>query len=233
MRRRYNGRLDATDFPRMNIDFARARETMVEQQVRPWDVLDARVLDTIATLPREAFVPQAVRTLAYADTALPLAHGETMMKPVLEGRTLQSLLPQSQESVLEIGTGSGYLTACLAHLSREVVSLERHPDLADAARARLSAQGIANAEVITADALAWTTDRSFDAICVTGAVDRIPARFTDWLKPGGRLFVVRGRSPAMEAVLVHRDVNGLRTESLFETDLPYLAGAAPAPAFAL
>ncbi|HPW12380.1 MAG TPA: protein-L-isoaspartate O-methyltransferase [Thermomonas sp.] len=217
----------------MNIDFARARETMVEQQVRPWDVLDARVLDTIATLPREAFVPQAVRSLAYADTALPLAHGETMMKPVLEGRTLQSLLPQSQESVLEIGTGSGYLTACLAHLSREVVSLERHPDLADAARARLSAQGIANAEVITADALAWTTDRSFDAICVTGAVDRIPARFTDWLKPGGRLFVVRGRSPAMEAVLVHRDVNGLRTESLFETDLPYLAGAAPAPAFAL
>ena len=233
MRRRYNGRLDATDFSRMNIDFARARETMVEQQVRPWDVLDARVLDTIATLPREAFVPQAVRSLAYADTALPLAHGETMMKPVLEGRTLQSLLPQSQESVLEIGTGSGYLTACLAHLSREVVSLERHPDLADAARARLSAQGIANAEVITADALAWTTDRSFDAICVTGAVDRIPARFTDWLKPGGRLFVVRGRSPAMEAVLVHRDVNGLRTESLFETDLPYLAGAAPAPAFAL
>jgi|JI6StandDraft_1071083.scaffolds.fasta_scaffold11312_3 protein-L-isoaspartate(D-aspartate) O-methyltransferase len=233
MRRRYNGRLDATDFPRMNIDFARARETMVEQQVRPWDVLDARVLDTIATLPREAFVPQAVRSLAYADTALPLAHGETMMKPVVEGRTLQSLLPQSQESVLEIGTGSGYLTACLAHLSREVVSLERHPDLADAARARLSAQGIANAEVITADALAWTTDRSFDAICVTGAVDRIPARFTDWLKPGGRLFVVRGRSPAMEAVLVHRDVNGLRTESLFETDLPYLAGAAPAPAFAL
>ena len=233
MRRRYNGRLDATDFSRMNIDFARARETMVEQQVRPWDVLDARVLDTIATLPREAFVPQAVRSLAYADTALPLAHGETMMKPVLEGRTLQSLLPQSQESVLEIGTGSGYLTACLAHLSREVVSLERHPDLADAARARLSAQGIANAEVITADALAWTTDRSFDAICVTGAVDRIPARFTDWLKPGGRLFVVRGRSPAMEAVLLHRDVNGLRTESLFETDLPYLAGAAPAPAFAL
>ena len=233
MRRRYNGRLDATDFPRMNIDFARARETMVEQQVRPWDVLDARVLDTIATLPREAFVPQAVRSLAYADTALPLAHGETMMKPVLEGRTLQSLLAQPHESVLEIGTGSGYLTACLARLSREVVSLERHADLADAARARLSAQGIANADVITADAMAWTTDRSFDAICVTGAVDRIPARFTDWLKPGGRLFVVRGRSPAMEAVLVHRDVNGLRTESLFETDLPYLAGAAPAPAFAL
>ena len=233
MRRRYNGRLDATDFSHMNIDFARARETMVEQQVRPWDVLDARVLETIATLPREAFVPQAIRSLAYADTQLPLAHGEAMMKPVLEGRTLQSLLPQSHESVLEIGTGSGYLTACLARLCREVVSLERHADLADAARARLTAQGIANADVVAADAFAWTTDRTFDAICITGAVDSIPARFTDWLKPGSRLFVVRGRSPAMEAVLVHRDVNGLRTESLFETDLPYLAGAAPAPAFVL
>ena len=217
----------------MNFDFARARETMVEQQVRPWDVLDARVLETIAALPRERFVADALRNLAYADTELPLAHGETMMKPVLEGRTLQSLLPQAHESVLEIGTGSGYLTACLARLCREVVSLERHADLADAARARLTAQGIANADVVAADAFAWTTDRSFDAICITGAVDSIPARFTDWLKPGGRLFVVRGRSPAMEAVLVHRDVNGLRTESLFETDLPYLAGAAPAPAFVL
>ena len=233
MRRRYNGRLDATDFSRMNIDFARARETMVEQQVRPWDVLDARVLETIATLPREVFVADALRNLAYADTELPLGHGEAMMKPVLEGRTLQSLLPQSHESVLEIGTGSGYLTACLARLCREVVSLERHADLADAARARLTAQGIANADVVAADAFAWTTDRTFDAICITGAVDSIPARFTDWLKPGGRLFVVRGRSPAMEAVLVHRDVNGLRTESLFETDLPYLVGAAPAPAFVL
>ncbi|QNN70545.1 protein-L-isoaspartate O-methyltransferase family protein [Thermomonas carbonis] len=217
----------------MNIDFARARETMVEQQVRPWDVLDARVLETIATLPREAFVPQAVRSLAYADTELPLGHGETMMKPVLEGRTLQSLLPQAHESVLEIGTGSGYLTACLAHLCREVVSLEQHADLADAARARLAAQCIANADVVVADAFAWTTDRSFDAICITAAVERVPARFTDWLKPGGRLFVVRGRSPAMEAVLVHRDVNALRTDSLFETDLSYLAGAAPAPAFIL
>ena len=217
----------------MNFDFARARENMVEQQVRPWDVLDARVLETIATVPREAFVPEALRSLAYADTALPLAHGESMMKPVLEGRTLQSLLPQANESVLEIGTGSGYLTACLAWLAREVVSLEQHPDLAEAARARLSAQGVTNADVITSDVFAWTSDRSFDAICITGAMDHVPAHFTDWLKPGGRLFAVRGRSPAMEAVLIERGVNGLRTDSLFETDLPYLAGAAPAPAFVL
>ena len=126
----------------MTLDYAKARENMVEQQVRPWDVLDTRVLETIATLPREAFVPEALRALAYADTALPLGHGESMMKPVLEGRALQALLPQAGECVLEIGAGSGYLTACLATLAREVVGIERHADLAEAARARLAAQGL-------------------------------------------------------------------------------------------
>ena len=217
----------------MTLDYAKARENMVEQQVRPWDVLDPRVLDAIATLPREAFVPEALRALAYADTALPLGHGESMMKPVLEGRALQALLVGAEESVLEIGAGSGYLTACLATLAREVVSIERHADLAEAARARLAAQGIGNARIETADALSWDNAQQFDAICVTGAVDTLPARFLEWLKPGGRVFAVQGRSPAMEAVLVHRGVNGLRSESLFETDLPYLAGAAPQPEFTL
>lgn len=217
----------------MTLDYAKARETMVEQQVRPWDVLDARVLETIATVPREAFVPEALRALAYADTALPLGHGVTMMKPVLEGRALQALLPQADESVLEIGVGSGYLTACLARLAREVVGIELHADLAAAARARLSAQGHGNARVETADAFSWDNTQQFDAICVSGAVDALPARFLEWLKPDGRVFVVQGRSPAMEATLVHREVNGLRTESLFETDLPYLVGAAPRPEFTL
>ena len=143
------------------------------------------------------------------------------------------LLPAAHESVLEIGTGSGYLTACLGRLAREVVSLERHADLADAARSRLAAQGISNARVVTTDAFAWDDTRSFDVVCVTGAVGEIPPAFLRWLNPGGRMFVVHGRSPAMEAVLLHRDVNGSRAESLFETDLPYLAGAAPVPAFAL
>ncbi|RZA21442.1 MAG: protein-L-isoaspartate O-methyltransferase [Lysobacteraceae bacterium] len=217
----------------MTLDYAKARETMVEQQVRPWDVLDARVLETIATVPREAFVPEALRALAYADTELPLGHGVTMMKPVLEGRALQALLPQADESVLEIGVGSGYLTACLARLAREVVGIELHADLAAAARARLSAQGHGNARVETADAFSWDNTQQFDAICVSGAVDALPTRFLEWLKPDGRVFVVQGRSPAMEATLVHREVNGLRTESLFETDLPYLVGAAPRPEFTL
>jgi protein-L-isoaspartate(D-aspartate) O-methyltransferase len=213
------------------MDYIKARELMVEQQVRPWDVLDPRVLDVLATLPREAFVPAEHSRLAYADLALPLAHGESMMKPVVEGRTLQALALDPGDDVLEIGTGSGFLTACMGRLAREVVSIERHADLADSARAVLAQQGVDNAQVVTADALAWTPDRRFSAICVTGAVDVIPQRFIDWLQPDGRLFVVRGRSPVMEAVLLRNDVNASRIQSLFETDLPYLAGAAPAPAF--
>ncbi|MEH6417677.1 protein-L-isoaspartate O-methyltransferase family protein [Pseudomonas sp. CGJS7] len=217
------------------IDYAKARELMVEQQVRPWDVLDPRVLDVLAQLPREAFVADAHRNLAYTDLALPLAHGEFMMKPVLEGRTLQSLGVDPTDDVLEIGTGSGYLTACLGRLAREVVSLEIHPDLAATARERLAGQGILNAQVVDADALNYSTDRRFNAICVTGAVSQIPPQWLQWLQPGGRLFVVRGRSPAMEGVRVtageRNEVNASRIQSLFETDLPYLQGAAPAPAF--
>ncbi|MEL1262938.1 protein-L-isoaspartate O-methyltransferase [Pseudoxanthomonas putridarboris] len=216
----------------MTIDYPQARENMVEQQVRPWDVLDARVLETLATLPREAFVADAHRALAYADLEIPLGHGQAMMKPVVEGRALQALKPQADEEVLEIGTGSGYLAACLGSLARDVVSLEINPELAAAARARLDATGLGNnVRIETADALAYDTDRRFDVVCVTGAVSAIPARFLQWLRPGGRLFVVRGESPVMEAVLHVNDVNGARVESLFETDLPYLVGAAPAPQF--
>lgn len=215
------------------IDYAKARELMVEQQVRPWEVLDERVLEVISAMPREQFVAEAHRALAYADLALPLGHGQRMMKPVVEGRALQSILAKPFEEVLEVGTGSGYLAACLGRLARDVVTLELYPELADAARERLAEQRITNVEVVQADAMAWTTSRRFDAICVSGAVLEVPERFMEWLKPGGRLFAVRGRSPAMEAVLVHHDVNGPRTESLFETDLPYLVGAAPVPAFEL
>lgn len=218
----------------MTIDYAKAREAMVEQQVRPWDVFDPRVLEVIARVPREAFAAEAHRALAYSDLALPIGHGEHMLKPVIEGRALQALLVGAGEDVLEVGTGSGYLTACLAALGREVVSLERHADLADAARARLQAQGAANARVDVADAMTWTTDRRFDAICVGGAVAAVPQRFTEWLRPGGRLFIVRGEAPAMEAVVIRKQADGsIETESLFETELPYLAGAAPTPRFTL
>ncbi|MBD9370265.1 protein-L-isoaspartate O-methyltransferase [Xanthomonas sp. XNM01] len=218
----------------MTIDYAHARELMVEQQIRPWDVLDMSVLDVLARLPREAFVPDAHRALAYTDIELPLGHGVRMMKPVIEGRTLQALKVEGGESVLEIGTGSGYLSACLGALAREVVSLEIHPELAAAARARLDATGLGtNVRVEVADALQYTTDRQFDVVCVTAAVAQLPARFLQWLRPGGRLFVVRGQAPVMEAVLVRHggDVNAAAVESLFETELDYLQGAEPVPQF--
>ncbi|HEY4530592.1 MAG TPA: protein-L-isoaspartate O-methyltransferase [Luteimonas sp.] len=217
----------------MTPDFAKAREAMVEQQVRPWDVLDMRVLNVLLNMPREAYVPTAHRALAYADMAIPLPHGESMMKPVVEGRTLQALELQGTEDVLDIGTGSGFLAACLGQLARSVTSIERHGDLAAQAGETLLAQGDTNVSVVHADVFAWEPGRQFDAIVVGGAVDSIPQRFLGWLRPGGKLFAVRGRAPAMEAVLVHADVNGPRIESLFETDLAYLAGAAPVPAFAL
>ena len=216
-------------------DYAKARETMVEQQVRPWDVLDTRVLEVLASMPREAFFAQSHRALAYADLELPIGDGERSWKPVIEGRALQALLPAEGESVLDIGSGSGYLAACFGRLARDVIGLERHAGLADAARAAITAQGVANVRIETADAFAWDSDRRFDAICVGGAVDAVPQRFMQWLAPGGRMFVVRGRVPAMEAVRIDvRNGSGdPRIESLFETVVPYLAGAAPVPTFQL
>ena len=205
------------------MNFDQARFAMIEQQVRPWDVLDPRVLDAMATVRREDFVADAHRNLAFADLQLPLAHGEVMLKPVVEGRLLQALGLEPGDEVLEIGTGCGYVTACLAQLARAVVSIDRHQDFLDAAQGRLE----------RADALQWQPGRQFDAIAVTGAVAELPAAFGDWLRPGGRLFVVRGLSPVQEAVRVTRRADSLHVESLFETDIPYLRGAEPTAQFNL
>lgn len=215
------------------LDYAKARENMVEQQVRPWDVLNLRVLDVLATLPRETFLPPALRPLAYADMELPLAHGQTTNKPVFEGRALQALALEPGDEVLEIGAGCGYLSACLGRLARDVVSLELYPDLAKAAQAAVDAQRISNVRIETANVFEWNNERRFDAICVGAAVATVPQLFRNWLKPEGRLFVVHGHRPAMEAMLLRNHVNGHVIESLFETDLPYLVGAAPAPEFKL
>ena len=215
------------------MDFDTARATMIEQQIRPWEVLDPRVLDALAQVRREDFVPRAYRTLAFADIALPLDHDESMLKPVVEGRLLQALDLNAADDVLEIGTGSGFVTACLARLAHAVTSIDIHPDFIDAARPRLVAAGAGNVRLEVADVLAWNAGRQFDAVCIGGAVAEIPQRFLDWVKAGGRLFVIRGSAPAQEALRMTRRGDGGHTESLFETDIPYLRGAAPLPQFAL
>ncbi len=215
----------------MNIE--QARLNMVENQVRPWEVLDGRVLDVIARVHREDFVAPEHRQLAFADLCLPLGHGEVMMKPVVEGRVLQALELLATDRVLEIGTGSGFLTACLAALSAQVTSVDIHADLTAAAAQRLQRAGTTNATLVTAEAVhEWLPDGLFDALVVTGAVFAIPPRWLTWLKPGARALVVRGQSPVQHATLLtHESAGRYREEILFETDLPYLTHAEPPPRF--
>lgn len=215
------------------MNFERARFNMVEQQVRPWEVLDGRVLEALTEIKRENFVPAEFRQLAFADLAVPIAHGQAMMKPVVEGRLLQALQVQEEDQVLEIGTGSGFVTACLARLARQVVSLEIHAELAESARARIAQAGIGNCQVLHQDVFDdYRPGQTFNAIAVTGALASLPENWVRWLKPGGRFFVICGNSPVMEALLLTRqtpEFNEVR--SLFETDLAYLLGAEPTARF--
>jgi protein-L-isoaspartate(D-aspartate) O-methyltransferase len=205
----------------MNVESA--RQQMVSQQVRAWTVLDPAVLRVMSEVPRERFVPEAYRSLAFADTAIPLPEGQQMLTPQVEGRILQALEIGPGDAILEVGTGSGFLTACLARLGSQVTSLEIRPALADAARRRLREAGIGNSEILTADAFEWRPDRQFNCIALGGSLPAHDARFEQWLAPGGRLFAVLGPGPAMEASLIRRtDGGGCVRESLFETVLPAL-----------
>lgn len=217
----------------MSTNPERARYNMIEQQVRAWEVLDPRVLHVLRELPREAFVPARYRKMAFSDLRVPLGHAQVMMKPIEEGRVLQSLALTGSERVLEIGTGSGFLAACLGRLAREVESLEILPDLAESASRLLAEQGIDNVHVTHADAFETEfPDEGFDAVVITGSVSTIPERFSRWLVEGGRLFAVRGAAPVMEAVCMTRMAGGRwHADSLFETDLPRLAGAEDLPRF--
>jgi protein-L-isoaspartate(D-aspartate) O-methyltransferase len=217
------------------MNFEQARLNMVENQVRPWEVLDGRVLDVIGRVRREDFVAAEHRRLAFADLCLPLGHGEVMMKPVVEGRVLQALELLPSDRVLEIGTGSGFFSACLAGLSGHVTSVDIHADFIAAAGQRLQAAGVANVTLACGEAVnEWQPGESFDALVVTGAVASVPPRWLGWLKPGGRAVVVRGQSPVQHVTLLTLEGEGrFREETLFETDLPYLKHAAPLPAFVL
>ena len=196
---------------------------MVGQQLRAWDVLDARILGVMASLPRERFVPPDWRNLAYADTEIPLAHGKELAPPKIQGRALQALLPQPDEHALEIGSGTGYLTACLARLAGRVTGVELHGDLAATARRNLAALGIDNATVLEGDGLAMEFPRRFDVVCVNGSLPGPTDRLERLLAVGGRLFVVAGQPPIMQARRITRvDESSWRTENVFETCLPML-----------
>ena len=212
----------------MNVDsLEQARFNMVQQQIRPWEVLDQRVLDLINQIPRDQFVPEAYRGLAYADIEVPIGHGQQMMFPRVEARLLQSLDVKPNDKILEIGSGSGYLTACLANLGGQVTSLDIHEDFTGAVRARLDAQGIGNVELRTADGLAGEiAGGPFDVIAVTGSLPEVPDALKQQLTIGGRLFAVTGEAPAMEASLITRvDEHNWARESLLETCIPPLLNA--------
>jgi protein-L-isoaspartate(D-aspartate) O-methyltransferase len=213
------------------MNYETARRQMLNQQIRTWDVLDQRVLETLKDTPREAFVPASERDLAFADTEVPLAHGQNMMSPKVEARLLQELAIEPGDSVLEIGTGSGYLTACLGRLAETVLSLEIFPDLCETATEKLKQIGIANAELRDEDATRADFDSRFDVIAVTASLPALSERFIRLLNPEGRLFVVIGRPPVMEAVLVRMHSDGSWTEkSLFETMLtPMINAEEPEP----
>jgi protein-L-isoaspartate(D-aspartate) O-methyltransferase len=211
----------------MSMNFERARFNMVEQQIRPWEVLDGRVLSLLESIRREDFVPVKYRKLAFADMPIPLAEGQLMMRPNIEGRLLQALNLGEDDTVLEIGTGSGFMTACLASLAKSVVSIEIFEELHETAKARLKEKNINNVDLFVGDVMnGWQPEQAHDVVVVTGSVPAVPEPFLGWVNPGGRMFVITGRSPAMEARLLTRlDVSQWREESLFETDLPRLINA--------
>ena len=216
------------------MDLIRARSNMIEQQVRPWDVLDQRVLDVLADVPREAFVEPSRRGIAYSDFPLPIGHGQHMFKPTLDGRLVQALALEITDHVLEIGTGSGYLSACIARLSAHCETLEIVPELAASARGRLEELGVANVTVREQDGAGeWDTRPAHDAILFGGSVARVPERHLRRLAIGGRLVAVIGRAngPTMEAVLytrVHEEE--WATEGLFDTRVEPLVNFTDAPA---
>jgi protein-L-isoaspartate(D-aspartate) O-methyltransferase len=215
----------------MNVE--QARFNMVEQQIRPWEVLDPEVLALLFEVKREQFVPEAHRDLAFADLEIPLGYGEAMWQPKVEARALQELGIGPRESVYEVGTGSGYLSALLARRAGSVTSAEIHPGLLEQASRNLHAAGMSNVTLIAGDsARAPLTDATYDVIVLTGSTPVLPEAFLERLNPGGRLFAVTGDAPAMKAVVVRKAAaGGTETVELFETLLKPLQNALQPPRF--
>lgn len=217
------------------MNFEQARFNMIEQQIRPWEVLDQRILDLIAEVRREEFVPPQFKSLAYSDLGIPLGRGEVMMAPKIEARLLQALAVRPDEAVLEVGTGSGYLTALLATLGRYVYSVEIHPEFKMEAARKLAAHGFDNVNLDIGDAAhGWDRHGPYDVIAITGSLPVLPESFQNSLTIGGRLFAVVGELPVMEALLITRvGEDEWAREHLFETALPSLLNAPQVRRFTL
>jgi len=214
------------------MQLADTREQMIEQQVRAWDVLDERVLEVLRQVPRELFTPDKQRYVAYADVEVPLAQGQHMLRPSVVGRLLQALLPAAAEQVLEIGAGSGFVSACLRVMASRVTSLELYPELAEAARRNLALLGMRDVAVVDADALAGGRGERYDVIAMTASLPLYDERFEQMLNIGGRLFVTVGMPPVMDARLVRRTAeDSFVVQSLFETVIDPLVHAASPPVF--
>ena len=211
----------------MSLNFEQARFNMIEQQIRPAEVLDYRVLDTIAATPREDFVPEDYRELAFSDINIPISNDEIMMKPIMEARLLQALDVQPGDKILEIGTGSGYFTALLAKLGQSVDSIDIDPALQQQAQTRLTAQGISNVSLIEGDAAhGWDESGSYDVIAITGSLPILPESMKQKLTVNGRLVAIIGTAPVMEATLITRlSDDQWTTDTLYETELPALKNA--------
>ena len=216
----------------MNAKTEAARRQMIDQQVRTWSVLDPRVLDALGAVPRERFVPEAYRGVAFADAPIPIGHGQHMLAPALEGRMLQALAPVRGERALEVGTGCGFFAACLAQLTGSVDSIEIHADLADGAARAIGELGISRVSIQTGDALAREFDAAYEVVAVTGALPAADPRLERALVVGGRMFVVIGTARVMEARLVTRTgEESWLSEALFETRIDPLIQAVPPSRF--
>ncbi len=222
---------NTTDKNDKNIELARSN--MIEQQIRPAEVLDQRVLETISDTPREAFVPETYQDLAFSDINVDLGNAEVMMKPIMEARILQALNIQPGDKILEIGTGSGYLTALLAKLGGHVESVEIEPKILEQAKTRLGNQGITNITLVQGDASeGWNQNEAFDVIAITGSFPILPESFQKQLTVGGRMAVIVGESPVMETLLITRAAEDQWvTQALFETDFPALKNVEQPQAF--
>lgn len=210
----------------MNIE--QARFNMIEQQIRPWDVLDPAVLDLLFVVKREDFAPTAYRNLAFADMEIPLGSGQVMLAPKIEAKMLQELAIKNTDKVLEIGTGSGYMAALLAARAEHVVTVESRSELAELARKNLQQANVTNVTVEVGDgANGWSAHGPYDAIVVSGSVPTLPDALLKQLRVGGRMVVVVGQTPVMEALLITCTAEGAyNTVTLFETVIPALGGIA-------